>query len=135
MRIIRFLDDAGRASFGVPAEDGTAKRLRGDPLTGLQPEDVRVPIRTLLAPVFPVNIFCIGLNYPAHAAETGASIPEHPVVFMKPTSALNHPGAPIVIPASCVHGPEVDFEAELAVVIKRHARNVPEHEALDYVLG
>jgi len=48
---------------------------------------------------------------------------------------LNHPGAPIVIPASCEHGREVDFEAELAVVLKRAAREVPEDMAMDYVLG
>ena len=58
-------------------------------------------IARLLAPLEPVNIFCIGLNYRAHAAETGAPIPEQPVIFMKPTSALAHPGEPILLPASC----------------------------------
>jgi 2-keto-4-pentenoate hydratase/2-oxohepta-3-ene-1,7-dioic acid hydratase in catechol pathway len=88
-----------------------------------------------LAPVEPVNLFGIGLNYRAHALETGAPIPEHPVVFMKPTTAVTDPGAPISLPASCVHGPEVDFEAELAVVVGRLARDVAESQALDYVLG
>ena len=92
-------------------------------------------VDTLLAPVAPPNIFCIGLNYRAHAEETGACVPENPVVFMKPTTALNHPNAPIIIPASCEHGPEVDFEAELAVILKRAARDVAEDTALDYVLG
>lgn len=135
MRIVRFLGPDGRESLGIPAESGVAERVRGDLFQGLETTGERVQIRTLLAPVVPTNIFCIGLNYKAHAEETGAGIPENPVVFMKPTSALNHPGAPIVIPASCEHGPEVDFEAELAVVLKRAARDVAEDVAMDYVLG
>jgi 2-keto-4-pentenoate hydratase/2-oxohepta-3-ene-1,7-dioic acid hydratase in catechol pathway len=135
MRIIRFLDDEGREAFGIPTVDGWAQRLRGTPYSFLEPTGEATRVVTLLAPVAPVNIFCIGLNFPAHADETGAAVPDHPAVFMKPTSALNHPGAPIVIPSSCKHGPEVDFEAELAVVIKRRARDVAETEALDYVLG
>jgi 2-keto-4-pentenoate hydratase/2-oxohepta-3-ene-1,7-dioic acid hydratase in catechol pathway len=135
MRIIRFLDPDGREAYGIPGQDGTAQRLQGELLEGLSLGGGRVPIARLLAPLVPCNIFCIGLNYPAHAAETGAQVPEHPVVFMKPTSALNHPGGPIPIPAACEHGPEVDFEAELAVVIGRRARDVAERTALSHVLG
>ena len=64
-----------------------------------------------------------------------ADVPTSPVVFMKPNTALNHPGAPIVLPAACEHGPEVDFEAELGVIIGRTARDVSEADALDHVLG
>jgi len=83
----------------------------------------------------PSNIFAIGLNYRRHAAETGAAIPPHPVVFMKPTTAAAGHGDPIIIPACCTHGPEVDFEGELAVVIGKAARDVPADRALDHVLG
>jgi len=85
--------------------------------------------------VVPVNIFGIGLNYRARAAETGAALPANPVVFMKPTTALAHPGDPIPLPLACEHGPEVDYEAELAVVIGRTAKDVPADRALAYVLG
>jgi len=135
MHIIRFLDCNGQEGYGVPGDDGGALRLRGDLFSGLRPSGEWTQVAQLLAPLVPCNIFCIGLNYPAHTAETGARIPEYPVLFMKPTSALNHPGAPIPIPACCIHGPEVDFEAELAVVIGRPARDVPEACALEYVFG
>ncbi len=135
MRIIRFLDSDGLEHLGIPDETPFAERLQGDLYQGLVPTGTRIGVDTLLAPVSPSNIFCIGLNYRAHAEETGAPIPENPVIFMKPTSALSHPERPIVIPACCEHGPEVDFEAELAVILKRAARNVSEDAALDYVLG
>ena len=83
----------------------------------------------------PTNIFCIGLNYRDHASETGAAIPEQPVIFMKPTSAVIAPGEAIRIPACCTHGDEVDYEAELAVLIGTPGRNIPESRALDHVMG
>jgi 2-keto-4-pentenoate hydratase/2-oxohepta-3-ene-1,7-dioic acid hydratase in catechol pathway len=83
----------------------------------------------------PANIFCIGLNYRKHAEETGAELPVHPVVFMKPTTAAIGPGEAIRIPAACEHGPEVDYECELAVVIGRPGRNIPEADALRHVKG
>ncbi len=89
-------------------------------------------------PVVPSNIFCIGLNYRAHAEETGAAIPEHPVIFMKPTSAVIGPGEAIRLPASQMRGDECDAEAELAVVIGRSrtpCRDVSVEEALEHVAG
>jgi 2-keto-4-pentenoate hydratase/2-oxohepta-3-ene-1,7-dioic acid hydratase in catechol pathway len=62
-------------------------------------------------------------------------VPDAPVVFMKPTTALNHPGDPIRIPACCTSGPEVDYECELAVVLGRETRNVKEADALRSVYG
>jgi 2-keto-4-pentenoate hydratase/2-oxohepta-3-ene-1,7-dioic acid hydratase in catechol pathway len=136
MKIARFLDPKGTPHFGILAEDGlTAELLSGNLYEGLVPTRRQTPVSKLLVPVEPPNIFAIGLNYRAHAKETGAREPEHPVVFMKPTSALTSPGDPIVLPAVCEHGPEVDYEAELAVVIGRAAKNVPPLRALDYVLG
>ncbi len=135
MKIARFIAADGQIVFGIPDGAERARQLHGNLFDGLSPGDQELRVKTWLAPLQPTNIYCIGLNYKAHVEETGAQIPQHPVVFMKPTSALNHPGAPIVIPACCEHGPEVDFEAELAVVIGRAARNVSAQQALDYVLG
>jgi len=86
-----------------------------------------------LGPLFkPRNVLCIGLNYKDHAAEGGVPLPEKPVVFAKLTSCITGPNVPIVIPPDTQ---EVDYEAELAVVIGRRCRGVSTSEALDYVAG
>lgn len=136
MRIIRFETADGRRLLGCPNDSGTAAVLEGDLYAGrLTETGETAAIHRLLAPLEPRNIFCIGLNYRAHAAETGAAIPEHPVVFMKPTSAVCGPGDPIRLPRACEHGPEVDYEAELAVVIGRSARDIRAESALEHVVG
>jgi 2-keto-4-pentenoate hydratase/2-oxohepta-3-ene-1,7-dioic acid hydratase in catechol pathway len=135
MRIARFEDPSGALHYGEPLAGNQARRLAGDPFTGLTATGETLEVARLLAPVPVVNIFCIGLNYRAHAAETGALIPESPVVFMKPTTAVTGPGSTILLPAACTQGPEVDYEAELAVVIGRTARDVPPEQALSHVLG
>ena len=86
-----------------------------------------------LAPVpRPGKLICIGLNYRDHAAESKMAIPEKPVVFSKFSTAVIAPGEPVVIPPS---SSQVDYEAELAVVIGRRCKNVSADQALDYVLG
>ncbi|MCB1763681.1 MAG: fumarylacetoacetate hydrolase family protein [Gammaproteobacteria bacterium] len=135
MRITRFVTPDNEIVYGEDEGDGRALVLSGDPWSGFETSGKRMYITERLAPVDPVNIFCIGLNYRAHAEETGAALPVNPVIFMKPTTALNHPDNEIVLPACCRDVPEVDFEAELAVVIGKAARNVSEEDALDYVLG
>lgn len=87
----------------------------------------------LLAPVTPPNILAIGLNYREHAIETGAAIPDHPILFIKASSAVTHPGAPIILPEAAPS--QVDYEAELAVVIGKTAKKVTVEAALDYVFG
>lgn len=87
----------------------------------------------LLAPVpDPQKIICIGLNYSDHAAETGAPIPSEPVLFSKYPSALIGHGEPIVLPAV---SNEVDFEAELVVVIGRRGRLISSEKAMEHVGG
>ncbi len=87
----------------------------------------------LHAPIaYPQKIIAIGLNYSDHAAETGSEIPEKPIVFAKYPNTIIGPGEPIRIPPITK---QVDYEAELAVVIGRPAKNVSEDEALDYVFG
>lgn len=145
MRITRFEDDHGIICWGRDLGDGTAELLSGSPVGNPRPEltgDI-VTIGRRLAPVLPPNLFCVGLNYREHAAETGAEIPERPVIFMKPTTTLNDPGGAVVVPAAKLgptDGPELDSEAELAVLIGvnrdgRMAKDVSVAEALDYVLG
>ena len=135
MKIIRFLDETLKEQLGTDYHDGTAELLDGDLYKELIPTGKRVAVKSLLAPVVPSNIFCIGLNYREHALETGKELPRYPVVFMKPTTAVTHPNVAIALPKCCVRGPEVDFEAELAVVIGRTAKDVSDDEALNYVLG
>ena len=135
MRIIRFLDEGGTIRFGLEPQGDQAEVLSGELYAGLAPSGERASVRKLLAPLDPINIFCIGLNYREHAAESGMEPPIQPIVFAKPTSSVCGPGDQILLPACCHHGPEVDYECELAVVIGKAARNVSRADALDYVLG
>jgi 2,4-didehydro-3-deoxy-L-rhamnonate hydrolase len=87
----------------------------------------------LLAPVpRPGKIVCVGLNYRDHAKETGQAIPTEPVLFPKFANSVVGPGADVVVPPEAE---QVDYEAELAVVIGRRASAVPAADALDHVAG
>jgi 2-keto-4-pentenoate hydratase/2-oxohepta-3-ene-1,7-dioic acid hydratase in catechol pathway len=94
----------------------------------------RIDVLSLLAPIQPRTIYGIGLNYRKHAEETGAKIPEHPIVFLKSPTALQDPDGPIVLPRH-LRSDLVDFETELAVVIGAECKNVSRADALNYVLG
>lgn len=87
---------------------------------------------TLAPPVRPSKIVCVGRNYAAHAAEHNAEVPQEPMLFLKPPSALIGHGATITIPAGIGR---VDHEAELAIIIGRQARHITPETALDYILG
>jgi len=137
LRFIRYEDRAGH--IGYAAQEGTAdapvyRRLDGDPFAGFAPTGEPAAVARLLAPVDPPAILGIGLNYRRHAEETGAKIPEHPILFLKSPSAVQHPGGPIQLPRH-LPSDEVDYECELAVVIGRTCKNVSRERALDYVLG
>jgi 2-keto-4-pentenoate hydratase/2-oxohepta-3-ene-1,7-dioic acid hydratase in catechol pathway len=80
----------------------------------------------------PGKLICIGLNYRDHAAELGMPLPQRPVVFSKFTTAVIAAGEPIKVPASST---QVDYEAELAIVIGRRAKNVRADDAMRYVFG
>jgi 2-keto-4-pentenoate hydratase/2-oxohepta-3-ene-1,7-dioic acid hydratase in catechol pathway len=86
----------------------------------------------LLTPVVPSKIVCVGLNYRDHAEEMALLIPEEPALFLKPLTALCGPDDPIVYPAL---SSRVDYEAELAIVIRKHCRHVPVERAREYILG
>jgi 2-keto-4-pentenoate hydratase/2-oxohepta-3-ene-1,7-dioic acid hydratase (catechol pathway) len=78
------------------------------------------------------KFICIGLNYADHAAETGAAIPEEPIIFMKATSAIIGPNDDVIIPKNSI---KPDWEVELGIVIGKEARYVEEADALDHVAG
>lgn len=80
------------------------------------------------------TIRCVGLNYRKHAREMNLDLPEHPTLFFKPASCLNASNAPLLIPHQATDL-QADYEAELAVVIGRDARNVSAADAMGYVLG
>jgi 2-keto-4-pentenoate hydratase/2-oxohepta-3-ene-1,7-dioic acid hydratase in catechol pathway len=80
----------------------------------------------------PDKIICLGLNYKSHATETGIQLPEVPVLFPKYRNALTGPTSPILLPGL---SEQIDYEAELAVVIGKQCKNVPVESALDYVAG
>lgn len=87
----------------------------------------------LAAPIpRPGKILCIGLNYRDHAQETGKPIPERPILFSKFSTAVVGPNEPVVLPRV---SSQVDFEAELGVVLGRRAKHVPRERALEHVLG
>lgn len=134
MKIQRCLARDGTIFFSAAHPDGRSERLEGDLRGGFVPTGDFVAEFKLLAPVMPAAVFCTGLNYRRHAEETGARIPEFPVLFMKSPGAVQNPGDPILLPTHLASH-EVDYECELAIVIGRTAKNVSRAEAIHHVLG
>lgn len=133
MKFVRF-KKGNIVSYGILVED-RVQALKGSiwgDFIDLPLWYTREEIK-LLAPCDPSKILCIGLNYSDHATEVGLSIPKWPVVFMKPHTSVIGPEDDIIYPTFFAR--RVDYEAELAVVIKKTAKNVEENEALEYVLG
>jgi len=135
MRIVRFVDERDQVRYGHNYESGTAALLEGDIFSGLRQTGENCRVKKLLAPVAPPAIIGIGPNYRQHSAETGMEEQRYPILFMKNPASVAHPADPIVLPPCCMEPPEVDYEAELAVVIGRAAKDVAAAEALNYVLG
>ena len=132
MRLVRFRT-GDRIATGL-LEDHYVRPLRGtffqDPVpTG---EEIPVAAVRLLAPVIPSKVVAVGKNYVEHAAEMGGEVPEEPVIFLKPSTAVIGPGDPIPYPPASTR---VDHEAELAVVVGRLARRVPAEDAASVILG
>lgn len=135
MRIARY-ESGGHARYGtVDPESGEILEIAAaDPFGRIEATGVvrRLEAVRLLAPVVPGKIVAVGLNYRDHAREMGKEIPGEPLLFLKAPSALNDPGGAIVYPAQ---SRRVDYEAELAVVIGRRAKNVKEKDAAAHILG
>ncbi|MDP1579491.1 MAG: fumarylacetoacetate hydrolase family protein [Candidatus Didemnitutus sp.] len=133
MKLLRHLSPTGPA-YAALQPDGTARAITGDILGAWRVTDEVVTLGQRLAPIAPTTIMCIGLNYAKHAAEGGKPPPERPLWFMKLPGAVQHPGEPIHIPQK-QRSTRVDYEAELAIVLRRTAHNVPRAAAFDYLLG
>ena len=131
-RLVR-IDDCGKSVWAL-LEDNQVYRLEGDPYgdgsRGAHVGDLETV--TLLPPVCPTKVICVGRNYVAHAAEHGVEVPAEPLLFLKPPSSVIGPGGAIVVPPL---SQRVEHEAELAVVIGKRCRNVTAEEAWEYVLG
>ena len=134
MRLVRFRHGERIATGAMQPGSDTIQVLAGtyfeDPLpTG---ETVELDDVLLLAPVLPSKVVCVGKNYAAHAAEFGGEVPEEPLLFLKPSTAVIGPNDPIrLLPISR----RIDYEGELAVVIGRLARHVRAEEASRVILG
>ena len=134
MKIVRYSDKQGVVRFGVQQASGSVTEVDGDIYGQFRDTGRPATIAKTLAPISPVAIICIGLNYRKHAEEGKQPIPEFPVVFMKTVSAVQNPGDPIQLPRH-LRSDAVDYECELAVVIGKACKNVDREHALDYVLG
>ncbi len=120
---VRFRVDASGAVQRGTLGDGAVRGEGGEthPLSAV----------TLLAPVVPGKLVCVGKNYLDHAKEMGGDVPEQPLLFFKPPSAVIGPGEPIRLPRSA----RVDHEGEVAVVIGARCRNIKARDAAGYIQG
>ncbi len=132
MRLVRFRSK-DRDAWGVLADDavaelgGTNVPNRDSVAAHHRLADVR-----LLAPCRPSKVVAVGLNYRDHARELGMAVPEEPILFLKPPSSVIGPGDEIVYPAMAG---QVDFEAELGIVVKDRAKGITPEAVRRHILG
>ncbi len=131
MRIIRF-QSGGKIHHGQQIDERSAKRIEGDLFGPYHVTDETLRVEKLLAPIVPTDILCIGLNYRDHAAESNSPIPKVPMLFIKSSNTLNNPGDPIPVPRL---SSQIDYEAELVLVIGKDAKNVTREDAMNHVFG
>ncbi|MGD0355568.1 MAG: fumarylacetoacetate hydrolase family protein [Dehalococcoidia bacterium] len=139
MKIIRFQQNE-MTSYGV-LEGDSIQVYNGSPYDAgigsdshFRPTGTTVPLAgvKLLSPCPASKMVCLGLNYRPHAVEFKIKLPELPLLFLKPPSAIIGPGDTIVLPPGSLR---IDYEGELGIVMGKKARNVPEDEFAGYVLG
>jgi 2-keto-4-pentenoate hydratase/2-oxohepta-3-ene-1,7-dioic acid hydratase in catechol pathway len=132
MKIVRFKtgDDI---AYGLAEASGVTV-YRGSPFVAWEPTETMVPweVVQLLSPVIPSKVVAVGRNYVDHADEVGVEVPQEPVIFLKPATAVIGPDAPVIYPPDSRN---VQHEAELAVVVGRVARNVPAEDAGRFIFG
>jgi 2-keto-4-pentenoate hydratase/2-oxohepta-3-ene-1,7-dioic acid hydratase in catechol pathway len=132
MKIVRFAID-NKVSYGI-LNGESIQTVKNKPYRYLKHSDCRYRLSEvkLLSPCTPSKIVALGLNYQSHAKEVKAPIPNTPLIFLKPSTALIGPDDNIIYPSV---SNRVDYEGELGVVIRKPAWKVSEDDALDYVLG
>jgi 2-keto-4-pentenoate hydratase/2-oxohepta-3-ene-1,7-dioic acid hydratase in catechol pathway len=133
VKIVRVCLADEEIAYGAVEPEGI-RLHRGTPFVAWEPTETLVPFDEvrLLAPVFPTKVVGVGRNYAGHAAERGVEVPEEPVIFLKPATAVIGPEAAVALPPEAG---EVHHEAELAVVIGRVARRVAAEEAAGHIFG
>jgi 2-keto-4-pentenoate hydratase/2-oxohepta-3-ene-1,7-dioic acid hydratase in catechol pathway len=133
VKIVRVRIQGDEIVYGVAEAEGITV-YRGTPFVAWEPTETVIPFEEahLLAPVFPTKVVCVGRNYAEHAAELGNQVPDDPVIFIKPSTSVIGPGAPIVLPSEAL---EVHHEAELAVVVGKVSRHVAAEDAASFILG
>ena len=131
---VRFKSPDGRVGFGTLDEDRIVE-YEGDLFDEPKPTGARIRREaiTLLSPCAPTKIVALWNNFHALAAKLGKQAPIHPLFLIKPGSSVTGPGDPIQRPAS--YKGKIAYEGELGIVIGRHCKDVPEHEAADYIFG
>lgn len=137
MRIIRYQLVDEEPQFGWVVENGERHLvgpIEGDPYNEFHRLEAKIPLEKarLLPPVQPSKIICIGRNYSAHAQEHKDTVPEVPLIFLKPPSAIIGPEDSIVLPPQ---SQQVEHEAELVMVIRKPGRWITAEQALDHLLG
>lgn len=133
MNYARFRDGS-EVKYGI-VEGQAIRVLEGDffnPEVKPTGETVELNRVTLLAPVQPSKVVCVGVNYADHAKEMDHDLPEDPIIFIKPSTSVLAPGGEIVYPPM---SQRVDYEAELAVVIGKPLKNASEAEVMAGVFG
>ena len=138
VRIARFSKGGGEVAFGaVEGDPGDeyVSVIAGHPFTGITFTGERFPLKDvrLIAPILPSKIIAIGKNYAGHAREMGVEPPDEPLLFSKPSTSVIGPGDAIAYPKRLSE--RVDYEGELAVVIGRLCREVPENRVKDVIFG
>jgi len=133
MRFVRFAIGS-TIGYGLAEDDGSIGAITSTPFLPWQPTNERFEREQVrvLAPVLPSKVVAVGLNYRAHAEETGMPLPEEPMIFLKPSTSVIGPEETIYLPPQ---SKRVDHEGELAIVIGRAARNVSEKDAPGVILG
>lgn len=133
MRIIRYRYQDQRPQYGWVYQDKIGP-IEGDIFSEYQRQEADISLAeiTLLSPVNPSKVVCVGRNYVAHAEEHGAEVPESPLIFLKPPSAVIGPNEPIRLP---LQSNQVEHEAELALVIGKRCRWLQPEETLGVIFG
>lgn len=132
MKFVRFSKN-NQVKYGVLQGD-SVKELLSDLFS--TPEysgaEYKLAEITLLAPVEPGKLVCVGLNYRLHAEESGVPVPAEPMLFMCSPEAIIAPGESIVLDS---HTDRVDFEAEIAIVVGKKCKDVAQDQAKNYIFG
>lgn len=136
MRYVRYQIKDSQPAWGILIQDELIQPLTAAPYLGGVAKGRTIPLQAvhLLAPCEPGKIVAVGKNYHDHIQELDSQLPENPILFLKPTTSLNDPEGPIILPPDTLSN-RVDYEGELALVIGRTAKNVSAADAASYILG